>query len=158
MKLLDFANIENGNYGKPVPAVTMSMSLFQRRKSRGAGFEIQMKANCTRVLRQTWSVFKDRPVWSVGGDLAVREFRGRSGTGRFVCGRCSGSKGTRSFLMTGTFTPAHDYFQLRGGLADERLQISLAAVPGIIVSTGANAQRLMALSISVAIHRKVSTG
>ena len=28
----------------------------------------QMKANCTRVLRQTWSVFKDRPVWSVGGD------------------------------------------------------------------------------------------
>jgi REP element-mobilizing transposase RayT len=28
----------------------------------------QMKANCTRVLRQGWPVFIDRPVWTVGGD------------------------------------------------------------------------------------------
>jgi hypothetical protein len=28
----------------------------------------QMKANCTRVLRESWSQFVDRPVWTVGGD------------------------------------------------------------------------------------------
>ncbi|QDU13287.1 hypothetical protein CA11_10690 [Gimesia maris] len=28
----------------------------------------QIKANCTRVLRQAWPVFQDRPVWTVGGD------------------------------------------------------------------------------------------
>jgi REP element-mobilizing transposase RayT len=28
----------------------------------------QLKANCTRRLREDWSLFKDRPVWSVGGD------------------------------------------------------------------------------------------
>ena len=28
----------------------------------------QLKANCTRVLREGYPVFKDRPVWSVGGD------------------------------------------------------------------------------------------
>jgi len=28
----------------------------------------QLKANCTRGLREEWSVFKDRPVWTVGGD------------------------------------------------------------------------------------------
>ena len=28
----------------------------------------QFKANCTRGLREQWSVFRDRPVWTVGGD------------------------------------------------------------------------------------------
>lgn len=28
----------------------------------------QLKANCTRGLRERWPVFRDRPVWSVGGD------------------------------------------------------------------------------------------
>jgi REP element-mobilizing transposase RayT len=28
----------------------------------------QLKANCTRVLRERYPIFKDRPVWSVGGD------------------------------------------------------------------------------------------
>ena len=28
----------------------------------------QIKANCTRVIRQQWPVFVDRPVWTVGGD------------------------------------------------------------------------------------------
>jgi REP element-mobilizing transposase RayT len=28
----------------------------------------QLKANCTRVLREHWSVFQDRPVWTRGGD------------------------------------------------------------------------------------------
>jgi REP element-mobilizing transposase RayT len=28
----------------------------------------QLKANCTRGLRQDWPVFCDRPVWTVGGD------------------------------------------------------------------------------------------
>jgi REP element-mobilizing transposase RayT len=28
----------------------------------------QIKANCTRALRERWPEFKDRPVWSVGGD------------------------------------------------------------------------------------------
>ena len=28
----------------------------------------QLKANCTRGLREHWPVFRDRPVWSVGGD------------------------------------------------------------------------------------------
>lgn len=28
----------------------------------------QLKANCTRGLREQWSVFCDRPVWTVGGD------------------------------------------------------------------------------------------
>lgn len=28
----------------------------------------QIKANCTRVLREEWSQFADRPVWTVGGD------------------------------------------------------------------------------------------
>jgi len=28
----------------------------------------QLKANCTRGLREQWSNFCDRPVWAVGGD------------------------------------------------------------------------------------------
>ena len=28
----------------------------------------QFKANCTRVLRERWSKFVDRPVWTTGGD------------------------------------------------------------------------------------------
>ena len=28
----------------------------------------QLKANCTRALREQWPVFVDRPVWTVGGD------------------------------------------------------------------------------------------
>ena len=28
----------------------------------------QLKANATRGLREHWAVFRDRPVWSVGGD------------------------------------------------------------------------------------------
>jgi REP element-mobilizing transposase RayT len=28
----------------------------------------QIKANCTRVIRERWPLFVDRPVWSVGGD------------------------------------------------------------------------------------------
>lgn len=28
----------------------------------------QLKANCTRALRERWPVFANRPVWSVGGD------------------------------------------------------------------------------------------
>ena len=28
----------------------------------------QLKANSTRVLRESWPVFIERPVWSVGGD------------------------------------------------------------------------------------------
>jgi REP element-mobilizing transposase RayT len=28
----------------------------------------QLKANCTRGLREQWADFRDRPVWTVGGD------------------------------------------------------------------------------------------
>jgi hypothetical protein len=28
----------------------------------------QLKANCTRGLRDRWIQFRDRPVWTVGGD------------------------------------------------------------------------------------------
>jgi hypothetical protein len=28
----------------------------------------QLKANCTRVLRESWAEFIDRPVWTSGGD------------------------------------------------------------------------------------------
>lgn len=28
----------------------------------------QLKANCTRVLRERWDRFVDRPVWTTGGD------------------------------------------------------------------------------------------
>jgi REP element-mobilizing transposase RayT len=28
----------------------------------------QLKANCTRGLRAQWSQFRDRPIWTVGGD------------------------------------------------------------------------------------------
>ena len=28
----------------------------------------QFKANCTRVLREPWSKFIDRPIWTTGGD------------------------------------------------------------------------------------------
>jgi hypothetical protein len=28
----------------------------------------QLKANCTRGLRERWTVFRDRPVWTQGGD------------------------------------------------------------------------------------------
>lgn len=28
----------------------------------------QFKANCTRGLREHWAEFRDRPVWTVGGD------------------------------------------------------------------------------------------
>ena len=28
----------------------------------------QLKANCTRGLRERWKIFRDRPVWTAGGD------------------------------------------------------------------------------------------
>ena len=28
----------------------------------------QLKANCTRGIREKWTVFRSRPVWTVGGD------------------------------------------------------------------------------------------
>jgi hypothetical protein len=28
----------------------------------------QLKANCTRSLRERFAIFRDRPVWTVGGD------------------------------------------------------------------------------------------
>ena len=34
----------------------------------GARARDQMKANCTRVLREQWSDYVGRPVWSEGGD------------------------------------------------------------------------------------------
>jgi REP element-mobilizing transposase RayT len=54
----------------------------------------QLKANCTRALRERWNVFCDRTVWTVGGDsecinneedfeavcLYVREAQERKGT------------------------------------------------------------------------------
>ncbi len=35
---------------------------------KGSKVRDQLKANCTRVLREDWPVFVDRPVWTVGGD------------------------------------------------------------------------------------------
>lgn len=37
-------------------------------RCNGATVRDQMKANVTRVLREQWSEFRDRPVWSRGGD------------------------------------------------------------------------------------------
>ena len=34
----------------------------------GSKVRDQLKANCTRVLREQWPEFVDRPVWTVGGD------------------------------------------------------------------------------------------
>lgn len=34
----------------------------------GAQIRDQAKANCTRVLRERWPCFLNRPVWTVGGD------------------------------------------------------------------------------------------
>jgi REP element-mobilizing transposase RayT len=34
----------------------------------GANVRNQLKANCTRVLREKYPVFVERPVWTVGGD------------------------------------------------------------------------------------------
>lgn len=34
----------------------------------GAKVRDQIKANCTRVIRERWPQFVDRPVWTVGGD------------------------------------------------------------------------------------------
>ncbi|WP_417739281.1 hypothetical protein [Rosistilla oblonga] len=34
----------------------------------GAKVRDQIKANCTRVIRESWPMFIDRPVWTVGGD------------------------------------------------------------------------------------------
>jgi hypothetical protein len=34
----------------------------------GAKVRDQIKANCTRVIRQSWPMFIGRPVWTVGGD------------------------------------------------------------------------------------------
>jgi REP element-mobilizing transposase RayT len=34
----------------------------------GAKVRDQIKANCTRVIRERWQLFIDRPVWTVGGD------------------------------------------------------------------------------------------
>jgi len=34
----------------------------------GAKVRDQIKPNCTRVIRESWPVFVDRPVWTVGGD------------------------------------------------------------------------------------------
>ncbi len=36
--------------------------------SSGKVVRDQLKANCTRGLREQWEVFRDRPVWTVGGD------------------------------------------------------------------------------------------
>lgn len=36
----------------------------------GATVRDQLKANCTRGLREAWKKFCDRPVWTVGGDWA----------------------------------------------------------------------------------------
>lgn len=35
---------------------------------KGAKVRDQIKANCTRVIREQWPFFVDRPVWTVGGD------------------------------------------------------------------------------------------
>ena len=35
----------------------------------GSTVRDQIKANCTRVLRERWSIFVDRPVWTAGGDV-----------------------------------------------------------------------------------------
>lgn len=37
-------------------------------ESSGKKVRDQLKANCTRGLRERWDVFRERPVWSVGGD------------------------------------------------------------------------------------------
>ncbi|MCR9297125.1 MAG: hypothetical protein NXI32_30865 [bacterium] len=37
-------------------------------KYSGAKVRDQLKANCTRVLREHSGIFVDRPVWAVGGD------------------------------------------------------------------------------------------
>jgi hypothetical protein len=34
----------------------------------GSTVRDQLKANATRSLREQWPVFRDRPVWAVGGD------------------------------------------------------------------------------------------
>jgi REP element-mobilizing transposase RayT len=34
----------------------------------GSKVRDQLKANCTRSLRERWTAFCDRPVWTVGGD------------------------------------------------------------------------------------------
>ena len=34
----------------------------------GAKVRDQIKANCTRVIRERWPQFIERPVWTVGGD------------------------------------------------------------------------------------------
>lgn len=34
----------------------------------GSTVRDQLKANCTRVLREQWAQFNDRPVWTTGGD------------------------------------------------------------------------------------------
>lgn len=34
----------------------------------GSKVRDQIKANGTRVLRETWPVFADRPIWTEGGD------------------------------------------------------------------------------------------
>ena len=34
----------------------------------GAKVRDQLKANCTRILREKWSKFVARPVWTTGGD------------------------------------------------------------------------------------------
>ena len=38
------------------------------REHSGKQVRDQMKANCTRVLRESFSEFVGRPVWTVGGD------------------------------------------------------------------------------------------
>ena len=35
---------------------------------RGSKVRDQLKANCTRVLRERWSQFRDRSIWTEGGD------------------------------------------------------------------------------------------
>lgn len=44
--------------------VLLSAAGFSGKKVRD-----QLKANCTRVLREQWQQFVDRPVWSTGGDF-----------------------------------------------------------------------------------------
>ena len=44
------------------------MRLSRPAATLAARFRDQLKANCTRVLRERWPQFVDRPVWTTGGD------------------------------------------------------------------------------------------
>ncbi|TWU23459.1 hypothetical protein Pla52o_29950 [Novipirellula galeiformis] len=63
-----FCNVRDWKLWKANPRTTHVHIVVTALGYNGAKVRDQIKANCTRVIREGWPIFIDRPVWTVGGD------------------------------------------------------------------------------------------